>query len=263
MKKTIFILTSILIILYTTNGYCFRIPILSDIKKLFDQEVEKTSRNMAAGVRVEFEKTMEDLFDKNIRPIVNDISVLMESGMEDADKIAKERLSQLETIIMTSIKEIDIRTNRSIEITRKKIDELRKKVHNDVEDILSKVECLEDKIVRDMNYISDYYGNMIKHLNLIYLIVEPPCFKKLGISNYPKAHEYAMIFYLIKCEKEKSLNPDTPVQTILNTYLDLRNLASRTICIQRHAGASNKHIVDEWVQLGERYDTWYTINNLD
>lgn len=62
---------------------------------------------MAEGVREEFEKAMNSLFDDKIAPLLKDIDLVMKNRLEQADNIAEARLTQFDNTVKARLEQID------------------------------------------------------------------------------------------------------------------------------------------------------------
>lgn len=294
-KIMLYFFVVVLTSLSSINSSKAYIPIFSEIKNSFDNEVKKTSQSMAAGIRQEYQKAANHLFDEKIKPLLDEIDLVAKNRMKDAsgivddvsgivddvsatvnkvneivqdtDKIVKDRLDQLNEIINKSMSDIRKSTKdfkKIIEDTSKSIDQLRDKFKKDIDDIFAKIDNIIDckitgtheKIIMDIKTIRDSFIPRLPFL-------KPPCYKVVGISADPQYWEYTTIYGLEKCRKLKQLDDaiikgnTITIDTILKAYVDLRALCARVGCVQRHAGDSAaKYFGKEYLELGRAYDIW-------
>jgi len=259
----LYLLFHILITYCSAFAFAFNVPVVSEIKDMFDDEVKKTSQHIAKGLHEEFKKATDDLFNNKIEPLLDEIDEIIQNRIEHADKIIKKRLHQTETIIKNSMLEIrkgisdfdNVLQKTSININKLRIS--FKKDVNDIFDRLDKtidcrVEAVAEKIISDVE-------NIKKSFIPVFPFFKHECYKILDIKEVPERWEYATIYKLQKCKKMNELDNNSSIDTILRAYIDLRALCSRVGCIQRLAGdPATEYFNKEYLELGRKYYIWST-----
>ena len=93
------------------SGGC---DVIWEVNKRFDNGIKSKSQSMAKGVRVVFEESMNTLFDQKIRPMLEDIDLIIKNNMDNADEIIINTFKGVDKIIEKTILQFENATEKNI-----------------------------------------------------------------------------------------------------------------------------------------------------
>ncbi len=255
------------------SGGCDPVKI---VKKHWDNFTEKAGRHMAAGASEEFKKTIDDLFDTKIAPLIEDITLARKEIIDQLDSATQARLDQLDLIVKMQLEQVSSITREVINKFSKATEETIYKIKKDVIDnTFSKLDPLRkdfrqkiDDIFKEANYFvstgDDCTGEKFfsavaarfKRWEISKSSINAFCFKNIGITAFPAPDQYTILYKLNKCYSLVELNPYVAtIKNIRDVYSNLRASANKVNCIQKGAGI-NEHFRKDWWELGNSYDFW-------
>jgi len=256
------------------SGGCDPVKI---VKKHWDNFTEKAGR--AAGASEEFKKTIDDLFDTKIAPLIEDITLARKEIIDQLDSATQARRDRLDLIVKMQLEQVSFITQEVIKkfskATNETIDKIKKDVidntFSELDPLRKKFRQKIDDIFKEANYFvstgDDCTGEKFfsavaarfKRWEISKSSINAFCFKNIGITAFPAPDQYTILYKLNKCYSLVELNPYVAkIEHIRDVYFDLRASVNRVNCIQKGAGI-NEHFRKDWWELGNSYDFWHNL----
>lgn len=248
------------------------------IGKELKRKSSKIGEGLTEGARIQFEEGVNNVFDKNIYPLLKQIDTVSHDRISQIGDVtndvidnaigkAVEGMDQLFddfAVIAQTFSPGEIQ-QKIILSTSAEISRISTQFFSQVNAILDKVDIFVDKldckaegfstaIKNDLTKIANSFspGNALKQAS---------CRKKLGISLLkPDFRLTNSEFYLLtRCliENQMSNNKNISTKQIAGYYFDIKGIAKRMRCVER--SNDGDFYTREYIELGEYYNTW---NNL-
>ena len=236
------------------------IPVLSEIKGMFDRELRKSTQHMAQGVRTEVEAAMQTLFNTHMRPFLTEFDTMLGARISQGDEAAEQRLEQVREIILDLM--------ASIEQQVSSIDSLRARFVQDIRriqsDIVDNFRCAADgaleKAASKLSDLRDtfrltWWERYVSRREYYWQL--DACYTHLGLNYDVEEWQYSQLYDIKKCIALRRLNLDSRASVIMNAYLDLSNYSQSMRCLQYGAGkiADDKYST-EFFELSRKYNLW-------
>ncbi|MDY7024212.1 MAG: hypothetical protein SWJ54_23155, partial [Cyanobacteriota bacterium] len=198
---------------------------------------------------------------KDIEKIIDKAEVKAKENLQEIDRIRKETIEEVNNTLEQTDAYIENRINQISLVVMQSL--------NSANDVIRNIESLEAQIFNDANFLIDQIEEIVdKTLEQVRgelrrhsaeLIPNPfdPCRQKLGLGLKPGFQLSDIEFYrLVECSELAKLTPETPVQTIIETYAQLQLNAARMVALTRKAPEFRKLAVQDWLKYGVLCQFW-------
>lgn len=245
------------------------------INKELKRKSSKISEGLAEPARIEFEKGVNNIFDKNIYPLLKQV-----------DTVAHDRISQigdvtndvLDNAIGKAVNGLDgliddfsviAKTFSPEEIQQKiiisastEINKISNQLFAQVNVILDRVDIFVDKLdCKAEGFSTALKNDLTKIANSfspLNLLKQASCRKELKINLLKPDFQLTNSEYylLTRCLIENEMTKDTQVKQILGYYSDIQGVAKRMRCVERGSSNASDFYTREYIELGEYYSIW-------
>ena len=230
------------------SGGC---DVIGEMNKRIDSGIKSKSRAMAEGVREVFEPAIDRLMQDKIRPLLDDIYLLIRSNLKDSAEIA---LTRLDRTIIEAIDKTEESVKDSVESSIKslsiELDRQRDLLVNEVNAVFNLVDCavtgqrfsIEKFIDKKTDYSLSFFRDS--------------CQKSLGLSGNTTGYTNYQLYDYGVCKISSELTINSPIKNVLDVYGELQFLAANFRCLTRSAPAASTQYTKEWIKYGKLHNIW-------
>ena len=246
-----------------------------EINRRFDQGVNSKGRALAEGVRVEFEKAMDYLFDSKLSPLLSEFDGVITSQRREIKSMVDDWFLQIDHTIneaaataleMQQIVISDIR-DQLIDKFFREFESIERTIFADLNNLIDKVSCELDGSVNlaaaQLQVILPSLPSLTSVPGLVPALAcrldRYICLCRDGrYLGQPSPDDFGKIYRIQSCEMQRLLNANfenLTTATILEAYVDLTVLTRRTRCAMKTDAAADFY-GRELAKWNRRYTIW-------
>lgn len=222
------------------------------VNQRIDGGVKSKGNAMAQGVVEVFEPAMARLINDQVRPLLEDIDVMIRNNMKESVEVAFSRIDETITKALTEaesgIKNVVL---FAVDTAGKELDAQRKQLVADVNNIIDVIDC---SAVGHRVAIENFISTQFKIFRWPWSRTQ--CQSELDLSNDRSKYSNSQLYREAICEYSRRLTPNTDVNTILFLYGDMQGIAARFQCLERRAPAAAENYTRDWISFGRSHAVW-------
>lgn len=231
--------------------------------------IEEAGDHLIGKAKEAFEQAMQDVFDKEINPLIDKVNAMI---LEDADEIKKD----VEEVVHKAMQDIDAMIDHAAAVAQSlmdhEIDEIKRQI---IDETAEKVnECLNNFFKGVNGVLQNFYKTVVK-INCmaqgdidkvymdIYKIIGKGCWLPdaccwaqgvpfRGLSSMGDSQLYG----LEVCRRSSHLTEKTRVSELIKAYMDNQVIAKKFYCVDFGTGAARDYFTKEYNAWGVKYNFW-------
>jgi len=235
----------------------------------FRDKIEQAGDHLIGKAKQAFEEAMQDLFDKEINPLIDKVNAMI---LEDADAIKKD----VEEVIQQATQEIDAMVDHAAAVAQAlidhEIDEIKQKI---IDETAAKVnDCVDHFFQGVNNVLQKFYETVVKvncmvqgDIDKVYedvykligngCLLPDACCRQQGLSfKTLKSMGDSQLYGLEVCRRTSDITEKTPVTELLKAYMDCQIVSKKFYCIDFGTGSARDYFTKEYNAWGVKYDFW-------